>query len=315
MLKTYTIGRDHLQESDLSTLGSHSSEVSWIDLCDPNPEECDRVAKFLDGPLPSTGDIDEIEASSRFYRTSTGLHIHSFVLREIDANPERTSVAFVVDDRCLVSLHTGQVPALDHFVALAMGELDAVHDVLSLFFAMIGHNVEALADMVEHLYTRLETESRSMLGEGADNLEHTVTDLARHENLNAEIRLCLMDNKRGVNFILRHRKLPEEAASAAREILQDIDSLLPHNAFLSEKVSLLMDTALGLINVRQNQIIKTFSIAAVVFLTATVVASMYGMNFRTMPELSWPWGYPFSVVLMICSAIAPYWYFKRKGWL
>jgi magnesium transporter len=100
-----------------------------------------------------------------------------------------------------------------------------------------------------------------------------------------------------------------------RELLRDIDSLLPHNSFLFEKVNFLMDAAQGFINIEQNQIIKIFSIAAVVFLPPTLVASIYGMNFDHLPELHWLAGYPWALALMVVSAIAPYWYFKRKGWL
>lgn len=101
-----------------------------------------------------------------------------------------------------------------------------------------------------------------------------------------------------------------------REVLRDLESLNNHTAFfLFDKINFLMDAVMGLINLQQNKIIKIFSIAAVVFLPPTVIASIYGMNFNAMPELHWQLGYPFAIVLMILSGIAPYWFFKRKGWL
>ena len=98
-------------------------------------------------------------------------------------------------------------------------------------------------------------------------------------------------------------------------MLRDLDTLMSHTTFLFEKVNFLMDAALGFINIQQNQIIKIFSIAAVVFLPPTLVASIYGMNFRFMPELHWLLGYPWALILMLVSGVAPYWYFRRKGWL
>jgi len=100
-----------------------------------------------------------------------------------------------------------------------------------------------------------------------------------------------------------------------REILRDIDSLNEHSTFLFEKMQFLIDATTGRINIEQNKIIKIFSIAAVVFLLPTLITSIYGMKFRFMPELSWPFGYPTSIMLMVAAGIAPYWYFKRKGWL
>jgi magnesium transporter len=100
------------------------------------------------------------------------------------------------------------------------------------------------------------------------------------------------------------------------KILQrDIVSLTDHSSFLSGKINFLLDAVLGLINIEQAGIIKIFSVAAVVFLPPTLVASVYGMNFRFMPELEWTYGYPFAIGLMILSAVLPWLYFKSKGWL
>jgi magnesium transporter len=133
--------------------------------------------------------------------------------------------------------------------------------------------------------------------------------------INGKVRLCLMDTQRALTYLLRRARLGSAQADEVREILRDIESLLPHNSFLFEKVNFLMDAAQGFISIEQNKIIKIFSIAAVVFLPPTMIASIYGMNFQIMPELGWEWGYPLAIGLMILSGIAPYWYFKYRGWL
>jgi magnesium transporter len=107
----------------------------------------------------------------------------------------------------------------------------------------------------------------------------------------------------------------EDLEPRLKEILRDVDSLISHSTFLSEKVNFLMDITMGRINIEQNKIIKILSIAAVVFLPPTLVASIYGMNFKFMPELGWSFGYPVAIALMLVAGVAPYWYFKRKGWL
>jgi magnesium transporter len=124
-----------------------------------------------------------------------------------------------------------------------------------------------------------------------------------------------MDKQRALSFLLRSPTCPEEYLPLLREILQDIRSLDEHSTFLFEKVRFLLDATTGRVNITQNKIIKIFSIAAVVFLPPTLVASIYGMNFRFMPELSWPFGYPLAIILMVATGIAPYWYFKHKDWM
>jgi magnesium transporter len=189
------------------------------------------------------------------------------------------------------------------------------HDAVAILLALFEIKIDDLADTLEEVYTGLEHTSNLVLEENDSAIEDAIDELAKHEDTNGKVRLCLMDTQRALTFLLRHGKLPAEHAETARELLRDIESLLPHNSFVFDKVNFLMDASLGFINIKQNQIIKIFSIAAVVFLPPTLVASAYGMNFEFMPELDWVLGYPWAITLMILSGMAPYFYFKRKGWL
>jgi magnesium transporter len=147
------------------------------------------------------------------------------------------------------------------------------------------------------------------------DLEDAISKLARLEDSNGKVRLCLMDTQRNISFLLRHLRNQPDLAETMREIMRDVEALMSHTTFLFDKINFLMDSTQGFINIEQNKIIKIFSIAAVVFLPPTLVASIYGMNFAYMPELKMMLGYPWALGLMVISGIAPYWYFKRKGWL
>ena len=114
---------------------------------------------------------------------------------------------------------------------------------------------------------------------------------------------------------MRGRLLSPDQFDDARQILRDIESLDGHTAFLFDKINFLMDATVGFININQNKIIKIFSVASVAFLPPTLIASIYGMNFRILPELDWSFGYPFAILLMMASAVTPFWYFRRRGWL
>jgi magnesium transporter len=115
--------------------------------------------------------------------------------------------------------------------------------------------------------------------------------------------------------MMRSKMLNAEQFEEARQILRDIDSLDSHTEFLFEKINFLMDATVGFININQNKIIKIFSVASVALLPPTLIASLYGMNFQYMPELSQKWGYPYALCLMVASAVVPMWYFRRRGWL
>jgi magnesium transporter len=124
-----------------------------------------------------------------------------------------------------------------------------------------------------------------------------------------------MDTRRAVSFMMRSKMLNGEQFEDARQILRDIDSLDSHTAFLFDKINFLMDATVGFININQNKIIKIFSVASVALLPPTLIASIYGMNFKSLPELDWSLGYPYALVLMMASALVPMWYFRKRGWL
>jgi magnesium transporter len=153
-------------------------------------------------------------------------------------------------------------------------------------------------------------------GNVTDELAGEVLGLiARQEDLNGRIRRNVMDTRRAVSFMMRSKMLNAEQFEEARQILRDIESLDNHTAFLFDKINFLMDATVGFININQNKTIKIFSVASVALLPPTLIASIYGMNFKFMPELDWAMGYPYAIVLMAASALVPMWYFRRRGWL
>jgi magnesium transporter len=160
--------------------------------------------------------------------------------------------------------------------------------------------------MLEDMHHQLEKLSAYVLEEDNSDLEEAVGRIARLEDANGKVRLCLMDTRRNISFLIRRIGAQNDERESLREIVLDIETLMSHCTFLFDKVNFLMDSTQGFINIEQNQIIKTFSIASVVFLPPTVVASVYGMNFNIMP---------FAIGIMLLSGFAPYLFFKHKGWL
>ncbi|PKM09846.1 MAG: magnesium and cobalt transport protein CorA [Gammaproteobacteria bacterium HGW-Gammaproteobacteria-3] len=292
------------------------TEAKWVDAYEPEHEERELLQTFLRTELPDSTEVEEIEASARYFVDSFGIHIHSLFLGQKEGRSQTVSVAFILHADRLITLRKNLELADFRLLRMrARKKRIEVANPRELLLTIFEQKVENLADTIEDIFGRLGHVSYQVLEEeGADN-EDSIDQLAKLEDTNGKIRLCLMDTQRSLAFLLRQMRGQPECQETIHDMMRDIDTLLSHTAFLFEKINFLMDAALGFINIEQNQIIKTFSIAAVVFMPPTLIASIYGMNFEYMPELKWLLGYPGALVLMVLSGIAPYWFFKRKGWL
>ena len=301
------IDEDH---SDLRT-------AVWLDLLEPSAEEREMLQQGLDQSLASYLELEDIEASARFFEDEDGLHLHSFFYCE-DENDyaDLSSVAFTIRDGRLFTLRDRELPAFRLYRMRSRSqrllECNAYEVLLDLFETKI----EQLADVIENVYAELEELSRVILnGRQGEDLDDALNTLTEQEDTSSKVRLCLMDTQRALSFLVRKTRLPANQLEQAREILRDIESLQPHNESLFQKVNFLMQAAMGYINIEQNKIMKFFTLISIMFLPATMIASLYGMNFEFMPELHFKYGYPMAIGMMICAALSPYIYFKRKGWL
>lgn len=317
MLRLFKIenGLIHEIKCPLEELGSHLIQADWIDAHEPDEDERALLQHMLCTELPEPDEVEEIETSARCFVDQAGIHVHSLFLAQSEGRHTTVSVACILQKNCLITIREGN---LADFRLLRMrahkGQVE-VQSPQDLLVTLLEQKVENHADALEDLHRQLEKISYMVLEDEESELEDAIGKLARLEDSNGKIRLCLMDTQRDISFLLRHLKTQPEQSESLREIMRDIETLMSHTTFLFDKINFLMESTQGFINIEQNQIIKTFSIAAVVFLPPTLVASIYGMNFDYMPELKWLLGYPWALGLMVMSGIAPYWYFKRKGWL
>ncbi|WP_392565078.1 magnesium/cobalt transporter CorA [Utexia brackfieldae] len=308
-----------LKEKHLSRLGEQENLqlAKWIDLVEPEDVDRRRVLEDLGQNLATSLELDDIEASARFFEDTEGLHIHSFFFFEdIDDHAGNSTVAFTIRDGRLFTLRERDLPAFRLYRMRSryqqLNDGNAYEILLDLFET----KVEQLADEIENIYSQLEELGRVIMrGSAQEGYDEAISSLAELEDIGWKVRLCLMDSQRALNYLVRRAKMPADQLEQAREVIRDIESLIPHNESLFQKVNFLMQAAMGFINIEQSRIIKIFSVVSVVFLPPTVVASAYGMNFEIMPELHWEYGYPFAIGLMVLAALAPYIYFKLKKWL
>lgn len=293
--------------------------ADWIDAQDPSTEERDLLSNLLRIDLPEADDVEEIEASARYFVDQAGIHVHIMFLAFSEGRHHTVSVACILQDERLITIRDEDTADFRLLRMRARRGQVASDSPAQLLVTLLEQKVETHADTLEDMHHELENVSYLVLEDEESELEDGISKLARLEDSNGKVRLCLMDTQRDISFLLRNmREHPgptEGLRENLREIMRDVETLMSHTTFLFDKINFLMDSTQGFINIEQNQIIKTFSIAAVVFLPPTLIASIYGMNFTHMPELDWVFGYPGALVLMLLSGIAPYAIFKYKGWL
>jgi magnesium transporter len=226
-------------------------------------------------------------------------------------------VAFILHRNILFSIHAEDLPVF-RLLRLRARRIPAlIGDAKDVLLKLYDADAEYSADALEGIYDSLESVSARVLRQDVDDKAagEALSAIARQEDLNGRIRRNVMDTRRAVSFMMRSRLLGAEQFEEARQILRDIDSLDSHSTFLFDKINFLMNATVGFININQNKIIKIFSVASVALLPPTLIASIYGMNFKAIPELDWRYGYVYAIGLMIASVAAPFIFFRRKGWL
>ncbi len=327
MLNIFTLANGRLFQEEIESLEELSKfQPIWVDLEAPTLEEKRWVKQYYGLSIPEDAMDEDIEESARFYEEDNGeLHIRSDFLIADQADPRTVRVAFILNQHnaelkskgVLFSIHDEDVPVFRLLRMRARRAPGLIEDAKEVLLKLFDADAEYSADTLEGIYVELEKVSGKVLsGDVTDQLAGEVlAAIAQHEDLNGRIRRNMMDTRRALSFMMRSKMLNADQFEDARQILRDIDSLDSHTAFLFEKINFLMDATVGFININQNKIIKIFSVASVALLPPTLIASLYGMNFKFMPELEWKLGYPFALAIMIASALVPMWYFRKRGWL
>ena len=326
MLNVFTLANGRLAQEEIESLADLTQALTrvqpvWVDLDAPTAEEKGWIAQHFGVTIPHDAVDDDLEESARFYEEDNGeLHIRSDFLIDAaiaDGGPRNVRVAFILFRKVLFSIHAEDLPVF-RLLRLRARRIPAlIEDAKDVLLKLYDADAEYSADALEGIYDSLEAVSARVLKQQVNDeaAGEALNAIAREEDLNGRIRRNVMDTRRAVSFMMRSRMLNAEQFEEARQILRDIDSLDSHSTFLFDKINFLMNATVGFININQNKIIKLFSVASVALLPPTLIASIYGMNFKAMPELAWSLGYPYALGLMAVSVIAPFWFFRRKGWL
>ncbi|MER8958923.1 MULTISPECIES: magnesium/cobalt transporter CorA [unclassified Mesorhizobium] len=324
MIKAFVVDNDRLRLVD--DLLQNSDTVVWVDLFNPTKEEETTIETWLGIAVPTREEMEEIEISSRLY-VEDGAYFMTAILpaqTELD-DPLMSPVTFVLAGKRLITVRYHEPKAFKTFPLRAekvatgctsgdtilIGLLEAIVDRLADILERAGRDVEAISrDIFEARSTKVSKRNR--------DFQELLKGIGRKEDLASSIRDSLISLQRLAGFLAHastQSRMSKDSRARIKTLSRDVLSLADHATFLSQKISFLLDATLGMISIEQNAIIKIFSVAAVIFLPPTLVASIYGMNFDIIPELKWHFGYPFAIGMMVLSAILPFWYFRRRGWL
>ena len=300
-------------------------QVAWIDLVDPTDAEEEELERRLGINIPTREEMQEIEISSRLYQEDGVAFMTAILPAQTDADyPHVAPVTFVLAGQRLITVRYHEPRAFTTFPMRAEKVSTGCEDGASILISLLEALVDRLADVLERVGQDIDRISRGIFEHtGAKptktrDFQKVLEEIGRKGDLNSHIRDSLTSLERVAGFfthVATQRKSGKDLRERLKTLSRDLRSLSDHSGFLSQKITFLLDATLGMINIEQNAIIKIFSVAAVVFLPPTLIASIYGMNFEMMPELEWLFGYPFAIGLMILSAILPFLFFKRRGWL
>ena len=321
MLAFYAVRDDRLVPLDPAT---DSGEAAvWLDLLNPTKEEEARAEKLIGVSIPTPDEMVEIEVSSRLYSENDALYMTaSLLFGGNNPMPQSAPVTFILTHKRLASVRYAQPIVFKTFVEQAKKADSNLRDADGVFIALIEAIIDRIADILEKVGADMDAISLAIFqdemekGTASADYKNLLRRLGRSGDLNSKVRESLVSVGRLVNFLTAEcGELHPDLKERTRSMSADIRSLADHASYISNTTTFLLDALLGLINIEQNAIIKIVSVLSVLIMPPTLVASIYGMNFHFMPELSWPFGYPLALGVMVLAAALPYWYFRRRGWL
>ncbi|MFA6157153.1 magnesium/cobalt transporter CorA [Mesorhizobium sp.] len=324
MIKAFVVENERLRAVD--DLLANSDSIVWADLLNPTKEEEETIETWLGVAVPTREEMEEIEISSRLYVEDGAYFMTATLPAQTDVDdPLMSPVTFVLAGARLITVRYHEPKAFKTFPQRAekvatgctsgdtilIGLLEAIVDRLADILERAGRDIEAISrDIFEARSTKVSKRNR--------DFQELLKAIGRKEDVASSVRDSLISLQRLAGFFAHastRTKMSKDTKARIKTLSRDVLSLADHATFLSQKISFLLDATLGMISIEQNAIIKIFSVAAVIFLPPTLVASIYGMNFDVIPELKWEFGYPFAIAMMVLSAILPYLYFRRRGWL
>jgi magnesium transporter len=289
-------------------------KLIWLDLLAPTAEEVALVDKKLGIELPTRQETEEIEFTSRYWEDAVSITINTYFFVRQDAHAYNETISCTVKDHFVVTVRFNEMRIFDDFSRKMTLDPDSYPTGLHVLSGILGTRIDYDADILEMLSREIATVGKLNSKEIAST-EKFLALVTAFEHINITLRENLTDKQRILSSLLKSNKIPENIRREFTLMIKDVNSLVTSANFNFERLDYLQNLFLNFLSIEQNKVIKIFTVMSVIFLPPTLIASIYGMNFHTLPELRWPYGYPMAIGLIILSAILPLYVFRRKGWL
>ncbi|MFI3314623.1 MAG: CorA family divalent cation transporter [Rikenellaceae bacterium] len=289
-------------------------DILWIDMLNPTIKERKAIEEYMELTLQTRQQMEEIESSSRYNESERALFCNTNFLTSNDTILEIAPVSLAVSEGVLITERNFESKTFDETAKKLQINYKLYPTGFHILVTLLEVRIDLDADMIETVARQVTMLSRHITLEGSVSKD-ILQRLSTLQDKSMVLRENIFDRQRVLSGIMRSDRFPNDTYPRLTMMLKDIDSLLSHADFSLDRLDYLQDTTLGLINVEQNSITKLFTVTSVFFMPPTLIASIYGMNFQYMPELSTKFGYPLAILLMISTSAITYWIFKRKKWL
>jgi magnesium transporter len=325
MLFVYLPRGTSLERQVIDEAGTVPAGAVWFDLVTPTVAEDKLLERALGIAVPTREEMQEIEVSSRLYQENGARYMTATLMCQSDtATPKTTPVTFILAGHKLVTVRYDDPKPFALISNKLARQCAPTVSGESILMDLLDAVIDRAADILERAGAEIDRVSHDIFEPEGRRVDRTITyryilkTIGRKGDLTSKVRESLVSVGRLVLYLANEAdtmKWPKEMRAQLKSMQRDVQSLSDHATYLANKVTFLLDAMIGVMSVEQNNIIKIFSVAAVALMPPTLIASIYGMNFKHMPELDWSFGYPLAIVLMVIAAILPYWFFKWKRWL
>ncbi len=302
------------------------ADAIWIDLLNPTPEEDKRVEGLLGISIPTREEMHDLEPSEIIYTENGAHYMTARVICQSDSIvPKLADVTFILTEKALVTVRYDEPCAFNIFLNRATKPGGCGQQPEAVLDGLIEAIVDRAAEVLRGVGDKVDMGSRRIFAGRAQDVEQggvyqvVIQHIGQHEHIISNVRESMMSIERVLLFLSANYNRPKKAQTGFsaewRSAVRDVQAIEEHATFLSSKLQFMLDATLGLVSIEQNKIIKLFSVVSVALMPPTLIASIYGMNFKTMPELEWQWGYPLALMSMVLFAVLPYLFFRWKKWL
>ena len=325
MLSVYVPRGTSLERVQLAHGSPVPESAVWFDLVTPTLTEDKLVERHLGIAVPTREEMQEIEVTSRLYVENGARYMTATLMCQSDTEtPKTTPVTFILSGHRLITVRYDE-PRPFMIVGNKLSRVcTPTVNGESVLMDLLDAVIDRAADILERIGLEVDQVSHSIFEPADTRADHSrsyneiLKTIGRKGDLTSKVRESLVSIGRLLLYLANEAdsmRWAKETRAQLRGMQRDVQSLSDHAAYLSNKIQFLLQAMLGVVSIEQNNIIKIFSVAAVGLMPPTLIASIYGMNFKQMPELDWVWGYPLAIVLMVLAAALPYFYFKWKKWL